>query len=227
MAGEIPTSSGSGIAAVVDRILSLDLAHPVRVAVDGRTASSKTTFADDLACAIRAFGKTVVRASVDGFHHAAKVRHRQGRLSPDGYYEDARDLDAIRQLLLEPLGLNGDRSYVTQTFDLENDRPVDPVAQRAGEDTILIVDGTFLQRPELRSAWDFVVFLDVPEHEARQRAVDRDADTLGGRARALELYARRYGPAFSRYQVECKPAERADVVLENSAGGPDTKKPAG
>jgi uridine kinase len=210
------SSGGScGIAAVVDRILSLELAHPVRVAVDGRTASGKTTFADDLGRAIMAAGRAVIRASVDGFHHPAKVRHRRGRLSADGYYEDARDLDAIRDLLLEPLGPGGDRCYVTRTFDLERDQPVESVAQRAEEGSILIVDGTFLQRPELKSAWDFVIFLDVSEHEARQRGINRDAAAMGGQASASELYTRRYAPAFSRYESECNPAESADLVVDN------------
>jgi uridine kinase len=187
----------------------------VRVAVDGRTASGKTTLADELAAAIRRVGKTVIRASVDGFHRPSEERHRRGRLSPDGYFEDARDLDAIRNLLLEPLGPNGDRRYVTQTFDLERDQAVVPTVQRAEEGSILIVDGTFLQRPELRSAWDFVIFLDVPEHEARRRGINRDAAAMGGQASASELYTRRYGPAFSRYESECNPAERADVVVDN------------
>lgn len=219
---ELSGARASTIAAVADRIVSLRLAHPVRVAVDGRTASGKTTFADELACAISGAGKTVIRASVDGFHRPAKVRHRQGRLSPDGYYEDARDLNAIRKLLLEPLGPDGDGCYVTQTFDLKRDRPVEPEVEQAEEDAVLIVDGTFLQRPELRSAWDFVIFLNVLEDEARRRGVNRDCVALGGPAAASEVYSRRYGPAFSRYELECNPADRADVVIDNSAGSSAT-----
>jgi uridine kinase len=204
------------ITAVADRLLSLRLGHPVRVAVDGRTASGKTTFADELASVISGAGKSVIRASLDGFHHPAKVRHQKGRFSSDGYYEDARDLSAVRTLLLEPLGPEGDRSYIAQTFDLERDQPVEPEVHYAQIDAVLIVDGTFLQRPELKSAWDFVIFLDVPEDEARRRGIDRDRIGLGGPAGALELYSRRYCPAFSRYELECSPAEGADVLIDNS-----------
>ena len=217
MPSELPTARTSTIAAVADRIVSLRLDHPVRVAVDGRTASGKTTFADELARAISNAGKTVIRTSVDGFHQRAAVRHRQGRFSPDGYYEDARDLAAIRSLLLEPLGPGGDRTYVTQTFDLEHDQPVEPQIERTVDDAVLIVDGTFLQRTELRSAWDFVVFLDVSEDEAHRRGVERDGASLGGQAGASELYSRRYAPAFARYELECNPADGADVVIDNSA----------
>jgi uridine kinase len=208
-------SRTAALAAVADRILSLRLAHPVRVAVDGRTASGKTTFADELADRVRAVGRSVIRASADGFHNPRAVRHRQGRLSPDGYYDDARDLRAVRRLLLDPLGPGGNRHYVAQIFDLERDRPVEPEVQRAEDDAVLLVDGTFLQRPELRSAWDFVIFLQVAEEEAQRRGVERDFAAAGGRAIAANLYARRYGPAFKRYEAECAPADRADALVDN------------
>ena len=198
---------------IAERIHRLRLPYPVRVAVDGRTASGKTTFADALAAAIEERGRTVIRASVDGFHRPRIDRHRQGRFSPDGYYEDARDLEALRRLLLDPLGPGGDRRFARVSFDLERDVPIAPVLERAPEDAVLIVDGTFLQRPELNGAWDFTIFLDVPAQEARRRGVERDAIGLGGHESALELYRLRYGPAFDRYQQECQPAEKADVIV--------------
>lgn len=209
-------ASSSTMGEVAERILSLGLEHPVRVAVDGRTASGKTTFAEELAGTIRKAGRRVIRASVDGFHHPAVFRHRRGRLSADGYYEDARDLNAIRSLLLDPLGPGGNRCYTTQTFDLQNDQPIKPKVEVAADDAVLIVDGTFLQRPELSPAWDFVIFLNVPEDEARRRGIIRDRLSLGGEQATSELYCQRYGPAFSRYEFECKPVDRADAVIDNA-----------
>ncbi|HET9867258.1 MAG TPA: hypothetical protein VFQ06_08200 [Nitrospira sp.] len=202
---------------VAERILELSLSHPVRVAVDGRTASGKTTFADALAAIMQQGARRVIRASVDGFHRSRVERHRRGRLSPDGYYEDARDLQAMRHLLLDPLGPGGDRNYVTASFDLDGDRPLKRSPERAPKNAVLIVDGTFLQRPELRDAWDFVIFLDAPAKEARRRGVERDASALGGTAAASELYDRRYGPAFARYDRECRPAHHANIVMATQA----------
>lgn len=132
--------------AVAETILRLRLPHPARVAVDGRTAAGKTTFADALAAALKHSGREIIRASIDGFHRPKAIRHRQGRLSPSGYYEDARDLAAVRQFLLDPLGPSGDRSYASRNFDLERDEPLKPDVRLASEDAVLIVDGTFLQR---------------------------------------------------------------------------------
>jgi uridine kinase len=201
---------------VARRISGLGLSHPVRIAVDGRTAAGKTTFADALAAEIEGGGCRVIRASVDGFHRPRAERHRQGRMSSDGYYEDARDLAAMRRLLLDPLGPGGDRLYATASFDLDRDEPLDLVFERATDDAVLIVDGTFLQRPELSAAWDFVIFVDVPAEEARRRGIERDAPMLGGVAITSDLYDRRYGPAFDRYEAECRPAAHADIVIENA-----------
>ncbi len=84
--------------AAIDEIASLltamQLDHPVRVGVDGITAAGKTTFAEELAAAIT--GRAGVHLSTDDYHHQRERRRRQGRLSADGYYEDAYDLDAFR-----------------------------------------------------------------------------------------------------------------------------------
>ncbi|WP_163550501.1 hypothetical protein [Candidatus Frankia nodulisporulans] len=51
----------------------------------------------------------VLRASVDGFHHRRTVRYPHGPLSPEGEFFDAFDYRAVRHLLLDPLGPDGDR----------------------------------------------------------------------------------------------------------------------
>lgn len=59
--------------------------HCVRVAVDGVDGVGKSTFAAQLAAALRARGRPVVQVSADGFLHRRAVRHARGRDSPDGF----------------------------------------------------------------------------------------------------------------------------------------------
>jgi len=132
--------------------------RPIRVAIDGRTASGKTTLADELAGVLSETGREVIRTSIDGFHRPKVERYARGRYSAEGYYYDARDLPAINALLLSPLGPGGDLRYRTASFDLDNDRPIEQEQQIASANAILIVDGTFLQRPELRDGWDLAIF---------------------------------------------------------------------
>src|SRR5215212_1547927 len=132
------------------RIRRLSSPHPLRVAIDGRLASGKTMLADELAASLSRSGRSIIRTSIDGFHRPRAERYARGRNSAEGYYYDSRDLAAVTKLLLAPLGPGGDRGFRTQSFDLERERPVDQAASVAVANAILIVDGTFLQRPELR-----------------------------------------------------------------------------
>lgn len=196
-------------------ITNLGSATPVRIAVDGRTASGKTTLADELAEAIRRRRREVIRTSIDGFHRSKAERYARGRFSAEGYYHDARDLSAVMKFLLAPLGPGGDRQYRTASFDLENDQPIAQEPQSAPADAILIVDGTFLQRPELRDGWDLTLFIETSEQISEHRGIGRDADRLGGAEAARQLYADRYRPAFDLYERLCSPTRLADVILNN------------
>ncbi len=160
-------------------------------------------------------GRPVIRTSIDGFHRPKAERYALGRYSAEGYYYDSRDLSAVRRLLLDPLGPNGDRRYRTASFDLANDCPLEQQAQTAPVDAVLIVDGTFLQRPELIDAWDLVIFVQASQQQCERRGIQRDAGALGGREAATRLYAARYRPAFDLYETLCTPAARADVVFDN------------
>jgi uridine kinase len=209
----------SVIGTIADRIETKRISHPLRVAIDGRTASGKTTMADEVAAELRDRGRIVIRSSVDGFHRSRAARYMQGRLSAQGYLDDARDWSAIRRLLLEPLGPGGDLFYRTACFDLDLDRPISQEPIRADIDAILVVDGTFLQRAELNGAWDFVVFLDVASEIAIQRGVRRDSTLPGGEAVAREAHERRYQPAFEIYNARVAPIEHADIVIKNDDVG--------
>jgi uridine kinase len=196
-------------------IAGTSLKRPLRIAVDGRTAAGKTTLSDELAALIRQRGRHVIRTSIDAFHRPRAERYARGRASAEGYYHDARDLAAIVGLLLVPLGPHGDRWYRSASFDLEKDQPIAQEPARAPDDAVLIVDGTFLQRPELRDEWDLTIFIKTSAHIAEQRAVGRDANQCGGADVARYLYAARYRGAFDIYDELCAPEEIADVVLDN------------
>ncbi|MGV1791472.1 uridylate kinase [Rhizobium sp. A37_96] len=196
-------------------IANLGSERPIRIAIDGRTASGKTTLANELAECLKASGRQIIRTSIDGFHRPKVERYARGRHSAEGYYHDARDLPAINALLLKPLGPGGDQWYRTASFDLHNDVPIAQHPQFAPDDAILIVDGTFLQRPELREGWDLAIFVETAEHVSEQRGIARDTQLLGGTDATRQLYADRYRPAFALYESLSAPALAADAIFNN------------
>ncbi|MFB9906689.1 AAA family ATPase [Allokutzneria oryzae] len=201
---------------LVEWLTRIDLARPVRVAVDGPDAAGKTTLADEIA---EALGPRAVRISGDDFHRPTEERLRRGPLSAEGYFLDAFDHGALRREVLEPLGPQGDRRYRTATWDhLTNSRREDPAAT-AATDAIVVVDGVFLLREELRDAWDVRIFVEVGEEEQMRRAVDRDTELFGSAERVRERYAVRYRPAHELYWNSARPKEAADIVIDNTDPG--------
>lgn len=188
--------------------------HPLRVAIDGITASGKTTLGDELTDALTACGRPVIRIRMDDFHHLREHRYRQGKDSAQGYYDDAYDFDTLNRLVLEPLGPNGNRLFNRRIVDLESDTPINEPAQVAPADGILIADGSFMQRHHRRS-WDAVIYLNTSFSEALRRGLDRDAALLGGRTEAERRYAQRYHAASHMYIEEIDPFHAADFVIDN------------
>lgn len=201
---------------IADRLLALAPGHPVRVAVDGITAAGKTTLAGELAVAVTERGRHALRLSMDGYHHRRAHRHRQGRDSAKGYYEDAYDFPEFARLVLVPLGPDGSRAYQQRIIDLPTDEPIDEPPILAPPDAILIVDGSFLQRPELRSQWDLVVFVHTGFDTAKDRGSHRDATAFGGVEAARQAFDNRYHAASRRYLVDVDPAATADIVIDNN-----------
>jgi uridine kinase len=81
---------------------------------------------------------------------------------------------------------------------------------------VLLFDGMFLLRAELRDCWDLRVFVDVRPDEALRRALVRDAELLGGAAEVRERYRRRYLPRQRIYRAAASPESTADVVIDNT-----------
>lgn len=186
----------------------------LRVAVDGVTAAGKTTLARELVVALEKRGVPAVHLSMDGFHHPRAHRHRQGRDSADGYYADAYDFAAFARVVLDPLGPGGDLRYRERIIDLASDTPVDEPPVTAAPDTVLVVDGSFLQR-DLAGKWDEVVFVDTAFDVARDRGTQRDAALFGGVEQAGHSFDHRYHAASRRYLAEVDPLSSATIVVGN------------
>ncbi len=205
---------------VIDEVAALvcatEFGHPVRTAVDGVTASGKSTFAAELAVAVSARGRPAIHLTMDGFHHPRARRHRQGRMSAEGYYQDAYDFDALAEHVLIPLGPGGDRRYRTRIIDLAGDEAVEEAPRLAPAAAVLIVDGSFMQRPPVASLWDQRIFLETDLSTARRRGVERDAAALGGEEATEALYDARYHAAARIYLAAVDPVARATIVVDNN-----------
>jgi uridine kinase len=199
------------IEALAERIACVERRHPVRVAIDGVDGVGKTTLADELVDPVRRHGLPVIRASVDGFHNPRSVRYRLGRSSPEGYFRDSFNYAALTAVLLDPLGPGGSRRYRRAIFNYRTDSEVATPFETAAPDTVLLFDGVFLLRPELRSYWDLSIFLDAPFEVTIPRAAHRD----GGSPDVTAIENLRYVEGQKLYLQTCEPKRVATILIDN------------
>ena len=118
--------------------------------------------------------------------------------------------------LLAPLGPSGSRQYVPAVFDYRTDSEVQIPIRAAEENAVLLFDGVFLLRPELREHWEFTVFVAAAFEVTLARAMELDLALFGSAEAVTERYEQRYIPGQELYFEECQPEERAKVVVDNN-----------
>ena len=149
---------------------------------------------------------------MDGFPNPRAIRYRRGRHSPDGYFRDSFNYDALIDNLLQPLGSGGSRRFRAAVFDHKTDSPMVSPLLRAPDRAILLFDGVFLLRPELQPFWDLTIFLDVTIEVAMARCSKRG----GGSPDPSAWENRRYVEGQQIYLAECDPKAVADLIIDNN-----------
>ncbi len=223
MAVPTPPARARVLGVLSNRILSLNSSHPLRVAIDGIDAAGKTMLAGELETALRKRGRSTIRASMDGFHRPRVERYRRGADSPEGYYQDSFDHQAVLDSLLLPLGPGGDRQYRCAAFDYRRDGPTPEEWQVAPADAVLLFDGVFLLRAELNPHWDVRIFVKIFFETSVERGCLRDLP--GAEPDEIDAlhqrYRQRYIPGQRIYLQSVRPESLADTILEND----DIEKP--
>jgi len=214
---DLPDARRRTLDALADEFLMLTPRGRRMLAIDGADGAGKSHFARDLAAVLRERGVEVVEASHDDFARPRDERWARGRHSAWGCYHDTYDDGAFRRELVEPFRVRAtDASpqppFRTRVFDLATDLPVDEPARTAGPDAVLIVDGVFLHRPELRGLWHFSVWLEVDPAERTRRLAERD----GLSTDPDDPHAARYAGAQELYFDDAHPNTAATAIVDNT-----------
>ncbi len=145
----------------------------------------------------------------------APAKRERGRLSPEGYYRDSFDYASLISGLVEPFA-SGEARIRSVQYDYRREAStrVDVVGVRAT--AVLVFDGVFLLRPELRRFWTLAVYLAITPEERMRRAVAREVEMLGSAADVEQRDAKRYLPGQALYRQEASPESHANVVVDNS-----------
>lgn len=183
---------------VFETILSAIQCHPgrpLRVAIDGGSASGKTTLADKLG---KALGCPVVH--MDDFFLPPALRTPERLAEPGGNVHYERFAAEVLP------GLQSGKGFAYGVFDCS---VMDVTGKREiPASDLVIVEGAYSLHPRLAGAYDLKIFLRVDPALQAERILHRN----GPEKQAVFLS--RWIPLEQRYFDLCRVAERADLVLD-------------
>lgn len=188
--------------------------QPVLVGVTGIDAAGKTRLTDELAAELRHRGAHVEVIHVDDFHHPRQLRYAPGVPDPDRYLQHSIDIDQLVTRLLRPIRRDGALTTSLTHLDLATDTRSVHRTYTVTPATVVLVEGVFLLRADVRHLLDLLVFLHVPEDVALARGTVRDA--AAGIEDPSSRYLGKYLPAQRRFLREHPPAALADVLVDHT-----------
>ncbi len=172
------------------------------VALDGPGGAGKSTIA-------RKLSETCNLISIvhgDDFYTPMGESERRALTPEDGYMRYF-DWVRMRSELLKPLS-GGDRTRY-QRYDWGINQLAEWIDQPA--EGIILIDGVYSYRPELRNFYGFSIFVDTPKAECLDRLVKRGENT--------DEWIRRWRAAEDYYLTHIDTASAVCVVVSGIGSG--------
>lgn len=168
---------------------------PLRIlAIDGRSASGKTTLARQLSAILQA---DVVH--MDDFFLPAELRTKERYAEPGGNVHYERFMQEVLPRLREP------EPFTYRVFDCST-MSCGSTAEIRSRDW-RIVEGAYSLHPKFGDYADLTVFYDITPEEQARRILLRNGE------RGLKMFQSRWIPLEELYIRECGPLRRAGLVL--------------
>ena len=184
----------------------------VMIGIDGLGGAGKSTISEELYRYYAGKNKHVTVFHIDDFIHPKCIRYNDGFPEWECYYNLQWRYDYFLETIAGPLKKNGSLNDTVEFYNKEEDK-YDQKAVRIADGSVVITEGIFLQREELNNAFDFVVYIDVPEEERLNRVLKRDG-YIGTADDIKAKYERRYFPAERYYAEKYAPDKSADYVIK-------------
>jgi uridine kinase len=200
-----------------EEILSIQKKPALIIGVDGIDGAGKSCFAGQLKAHLEGLRGDIVLISMDNFHHPQSIRYAQGKNSPLGFYYDSYNYESFIANVIKPFR-GRKKHYLTKGFDLELDKPLTEPLYEVPDNSILIVEGIFLNRPELSAFWHYSIYLDVTIETSLARNIERSR-AGNDSAKIKEIEARfftRYRPGQEVYFQQANPLSKASVIIDNN-----------
>lgn len=183
------------------------------IGIDGLGGAGKSTLANLLKTELENNKYNPVIFHIDDFIHPCHVRYDYEKEEWYCYYKIQWRYDYLIKEVLEPVKNGIEIEKQVEFYDKDNDMYfLEQIIVPRG--SVILLEGIFLQRYEIREYLNYVVYLDVPKAIRLNRVINRDM-YIGDEEEIKFKYERRYFPAEDKYIEEYNPVKNADFVLRN------------
>lgn len=200
---------------LINKLKNEDISNRVYIiGIDGLGGAGKTTLVNSFKLQLQNENYSSYVLHIDDFIHPKRIRYDSSKEEWYCYYNLQWRYDYLVKEILSPIK-NGE--IIDKQIEIYNKESDEYFTQRVNlvHGSVLILEGVFLQRKELKDYLDFVIYLDVPQEVRLNRVLARDS-YIGGLEDIKCKYEKRYFPAEEKYMLEYSPIENADFVLKNS-----------
>ncbi|WP_127530109.1 kinase [Paenibacillus kobensis] len=190
---------------VIDTVLNRYVNNRLILGIDGLSRSGKTTFVTELRNRLIQYQKPICIFHIDDHIVERKNRYDTEFEQWYEYYNLQWDVELLRNQLFSKLNhaVVVELPFYNSVLDkLEIKTVTIPI------NCILIVEGVFLQRPEWRDFFDYIVYLDCP----RDKRFERESASA---KENIEKFRSRYWKAEDFYWDSIAPLTNADMIISS------------
>ncbi len=184
----------------------------VIVGIDGLGGAGKSTVSELLLARLKSDGNNIILLHIDDFIHTRAVRYNSDYAPWECYYNLQWRYDYLIKEIIEPVRAGLEVNKDIELYNKDNDTYITehlniPVG------SIVIIEGVFLQRSEIRHVFDYMIYMDISEETRLSRVLRRDG-YIGNEDDIREKYENRYFPAERHYVSTCSPQLNADFIVK-------------
>lgn len=182
------------------------------VGIDGLGGAGKSTISEELYKLLSEENYNIALLHIDDFIHPRAVRYNDSYNEWECYYNLQWRYDYLMNEVVNPIKKGADFNAKVELYDKDNDTYfLNETNVPVG--SIVIIEGVFLQRQELRGAFDYMIYIDIPEEIRLNRVLERDG-YIGDKEQIKAKYDNRYFPAEHHYIEMYSPSEKADYIIK-------------
>ena len=184
--------------------------RPFIVAIDGLSGAGKTTMVKELEDVLKRKCNVTIIHMDDHIVENTK-RYNTGYDEWFEYYYLQWDIDLIKNDLLEKIHNYYTKIPLPYYYKDSNKTTLKEIT--ISYDSIILIDGIFLQRKEWKNFYDYKIFLNCPREIRYERVLNRDL-YIGNLQTRLNKYKRRYWLGEEHYLKTENPIEQADKIID-------------